>query len=68
MKAPDSKLKKRVLLPLAMVDFLNVYRGVVTVGIFSVLLFLALKPPGSIRLQYQILHHFKPDFGSGWKS
>jgi hypothetical protein len=63
LKAPDSKSKKRVLPPLAMVDFLNVYSGFVTFSIFRHLLFLALKTPSSIRLQYQIFRPFNLIFG-----
>jgi hypothetical protein len=63
LKAPDSKSKKRGLPPLAMVDFLNVYRGFVTFTFIHHLLFLALKTPVSIRLQYQIFRPLNLIFG-----
>jgi hypothetical protein len=63
LKAPDSKSKNGVLPLFAAVDFLNVYSGFVIAGIFSHLLFLALKTPGSIKLQYQISRPFNLIFG-----
>jgi hypothetical protein len=63
LKAPDSKSKNEVLPLFAAVDFLNVCSGFVTVGIFSVLLFLAPKTARSIRLQYQISRPFNLIFG-----
>jgi hypothetical protein len=63
LKAPDSKSKKRVLPPLAMVDFLNLYKGFVTFSIFRHLLLLALKTASSIRLQYQIFRPLNLIFG-----
>jgi len=63
LKAPDSKSKKRVLLPLATVDFANFYRGFITFRFILHLLFLALKTPSSIRLQYQIFRPFNLIFG-----